>query len=103
MVAEFSTLDPSEAVLPIVALIGLVPVAAQYREQSKWFVVGYLLLVVATVSTNVEALFLGTVLNVVEHSLGLMGSGLAFLAAGYLRRKQVLSGGEPGTDAEVGA
>lgn len=52
--------------------------------------VGYVLLIVATVVTNVENLFLPTVLNYTEHYLGLMGSGLAFLVAAYVRRKQVI-------------
>ena len=105
MAVELSALEPSEIVLPIVALIGLVPVVIQYRKESKWFAVGYAFLIVATLSTNLEALFLGDVLNFVEHSLGLMGAGIAFLAAGYLRRKEVL--GEDasllGTDAEAEA
>ena len=97
MAMELSALEPSEVVLPIVAMIGLVPVVLQYRRESKWFAVGYLFLIVATLSTNLEALFLGDVLNFAEHSLGLMGSGLAFLAAGYLRRKRIL--GEDNEDA----
>lgn len=100
--ALIDTLDPHKVVLPIIALVGLVAVVAQYRDQSKWFVVGYLLLVVATLATNLENLFLGTVLNYSEHYLGLTGSGLAFLAAAYIRRQQVLSedvAGEPDREA----
>lgn len=63
----------------------------RYRRGSRLFVVGYVLLIVATVVTNVENLFLGTVLNYTEHYLGLMGSGLAFLFAAYVRRQQVLA------------
>lgn len=66
--------------------------------------IGYVLLIVATVVTNVENLFLGTVLNYTEHYLGLMGSGIAFLFAAYVRRKQVLAddadeGGRETSDA----
>jgi hypothetical protein len=91
MPGALSTLDPHKLVLPIIAVIGLAPVVLQYRSKSQWFVVGYALLIVATLVTNLENLVLGTVLNYTEHYLGLMGSGLAFLAAAYLRRKQILS------------
>ena len=103
MPLELSALDPSEVVLPIVALIGLAPVVIQYRRESKWFAVGYLFLVVATLSTNLEALFLGDLLNLAEHSLGLMGSGIAFLAAGYMRREKVVGGEADESGPEAGA
>lgn len=89
-----STLDPQSAVLPVIALIGLVPVLLHYRAKAKLFVVGYVCLVVATLATNLEDLFLGDVLNFTEHAVGLMGSGLLFLAAAYVRRKQVLGDDE---------
>lgn len=93
-----STLDPQSAVLPIIALIGLVPVLLHYRTKAKLFVVGYGFLIVATLATNLEDLFLGGPLNFTEHVVGLMGSGLAFAAAAYVRRKQVLGDDE---DASV--
>jgi hypothetical protein len=86
--------------LAIVALFGLVPVAIQYREQSRWFAVGYGLLVVATLATNLENLFLGTALNYTEHVVGLMGSGLAFLAAAYVHRRESIETG-PVTDGDA--
>lgn len=102
MQTGLAALDPHKAVLPIIALIGLVPVLLRYRRSSRLFVVGYVLLVLATVVTNVENLFLGTVLNYTEHYLGLMGSGLAFLFAAYVRRKQVLADdGDKGHDTDV--
>ncbi len=52
--------------------------------------------------TNVENLFLGTVLNYAEHYLGLMGSGLVFLSAAYVRRKQVLADDAGGDGPEIG-
>jgi hypothetical protein len=85
-----SALEPQSAVLPVIALIGLIPVVLHYRSQSKLFVVGYCFLIVATLATNLENLFLGNVLNATEHIVGLMGSGLAFLLAAYVRRKQVV-------------
>lgn len=108
MAGALSALDPHKVVLPAIALLGLVPIVAQYRDRSKWFVVGYVLLIAATLSTNLENLFLGTVLNYTEHYVGLMGSGLAFLAAGYFRRKRVLAedgsegSREDSSDLEVG-
>lgn len=96
-------LDPHKVVLPIIAFLGIVPVVLQYRDESRWFVVGYLLLVVATLSTNLENLFLGTALNFTEHAVGLMGSGLAFLAAAYFRRERVLAEDGAGNDGAVDA
>jgi len=81
-------LDPMKVALAIVALLGFVPVAIQYREQSRWFALGYGLLVVATLATNLENLFLGTLLNYTEHVVGLMGSGLAFFGAAYVHRQR---------------
>lgn len=101
MAAGLAALDPHKAVLPIIALLGLVPIFLHYRNQSKWFVVAYGFLVVATLSTNLENLFLGTVLNYTEHMLGLMGSGIAFLAAGYLRRQQILEESESDSEGAV--
>lgn len=91
MEGGLAALDPHKAVLPIIALLGLIPVLLQYRSQSKWFVVGYSLLIVATLATNLENLALGTVLNYTEHVIGLMGSGLAFLTAAYVRRQRILA------------
>jgi hypothetical protein len=99
MAGILSVLDPMKVALAVVALLGVVPVAIQYRERSRWFALGYGLLVVATLATNLENLFLGTVLNYTEHAVGLMGSGLAFFAAAYVHRQQAV---EPGSDAAAG-
>jgi hypothetical protein len=82
-----SVLDPMKVALAVVALLGIVPVALQYRTRSKWFAAGYGLLVVATLATNLENLFLGDLLNLTEHAVGLMGAGLAFLIAAYVHRR----------------
>jgi len=103
MTGALAALDPHKAVLPIVALIGLVPIVLQYRTRSKWFVVGYVLLVVATLATNVENLFLGTLLNYTEHVVGLLGSAVAFLVAGYIRRQRVLDENREQAGDEVDA
>lgn len=93
-----STLEPQKAVLPVIALIGFIPVLIHYRSEAKLFVLGYVCLIVATLATNLEDLFLGGLLNFTEHAVGLMGSGLLFLAAAYLRRQQVLGEEDEGAE-----
>ncbi|MFC7130825.1 hypothetical protein [Haloferax chudinovii] len=87
-------LSPLEVTALAVALVGLIPVITQYRAETKLFTVGYVLLVVGMVATNVEALFLGSVLNFVEHAFGIGLAGVTFFAAAYLRRKNVINGGD---------
>lgn len=89
MALSVGALEPGELVLVTIALVGLIPVAARYTSDAKWFAVGYCCLVVGAIATNAEALFLGDLLNVVEHGVGLMGSGLAFAYATYRRRKDL--------------
>ncbi|QLH79885.1 hypothetical protein HZS55_01465 [Halosimplex rubrum] len=84
----FATLSPLTVAVAVVGLVGIVPVAIQYRERSRWFAVGYGLLVVAALATNLEDLFLGDLLNATEHAVGLMGAGIAFLVAAYVHRKR---------------
>ncbi|ACV47750.1 MULTISPECIES: hypothetical protein [Halomicrobium] len=81
---------PLELVGLIVALVGLIPVLSQYKEETKWFTAGYVLLVVGMVATNIEALLLGGVLNFVEHGIGVGLAGLVFLVAAYVRRRDVI-------------
>jgi hypothetical protein len=90
MASELSALDPKELVLVAIALLGLIPVLKLNTDRAKLFTVGYLLLCLGAVATNVEALVLGDVLNGVEHIGGLLGSGVVFLAAAYLRRQHIL-------------
>ncbi|NHN60819.1 MULTISPECIES: hypothetical protein [Halorussus] len=90
MVNELAALDPKELILVLIALMGAVPVAIQYRDQSRWFALGYAMLVIGAISTNLESFVLGEVLNGVEHGVGLMGAALAFAGAAYLRRKNVV-------------
>lgn len=87
MALSFGALEPGELVLVTVALVGLIPVAVRYTDEAKWFAVGYCCLVVGAIATNVEALFLGDLFNLVEHAVGLMGSGIAFAYATYQRRQ----------------
>jgi len=89
MLGGLDALSPMEIALVTVALVGCVPVAVQYRKRSRWFAVGYAMLVVAAVSTNVEGLVLPTVFNYAEHGIGLMGAGIAFFAAAYIHRREI--------------
>ncbi|MGB9956616.1 hypothetical protein ACOZ4B_09535 [Haloferax prahovense] len=87
-------LSPLEVTALAVALVGLIPVITQYRDETKLFAAGYVLLVVGMVATNLEALFLGSVLNFVEHAVGIGLAGVTFFAAAYVRRKNVIKGGD---------
>lgn len=77
----------------VVALIGLVPVVTQHREDTKWFTAGFGLLVVGMVATNVEAVVLPVALNFVEHVVGIGLAGLVFFFAAYQRRQAITEGG----------
>lgn len=94
--AALSALDPIEIAALLVVLCGIVPLTVHYRRRSKWFVLAYGFIVVGAVATNLEALFLEEFFNIVEHGVGLMGAGVAFAAAAYVRRRNVLlaEGGE---------
>jgi hypothetical protein len=81
-----------------VALVGVIPVALRYSDEAKWFTVGYCCLVIGAIATNAEALFLGDLLNFVEHGVGLLGSGLAFAYAAYERRESLLGAGSAGSE-----
>jgi hypothetical protein len=48
---------------------------------------GYVLLVIGMIATNLEAVVLGDVLNLVEHGIGIGLAGLTFFLAAYLRRE----------------
>jgi len=85
-----SAFAPLEIVGLVVALVGLVPVLSQYKDETKWFTAGYVLLVVGMLATNIEALFLGGVLNFVEHGIGVGLAGIVFLIAAYVRRRDVI-------------
>ncbi|AAG19984.1 MULTISPECIES: hypothetical protein [Halobacterium] len=76
-----------EVVGLIVAVLGLFPVVSQYKESTKLFTVGYLLLVVGMVATNLEAVVLPVVLNATEHVVGIGLAGVTFLFAAYQRRQ----------------
>lgn len=85
MPAELTALDPKELVLILVALVGVVPVLLLRSSQSKWFMGGYLLLCAGALATNLEALALSDLLNVVEHGAGIAGAGVVFFVAAYKR------------------
>ncbi|ELZ81752.1 hypothetical protein C453_17089 [Haloferax elongans ATCC BAA-1513] len=91
MLAELS---PLEVTGLVVSLVGLIPVVTQYRSETKLFTAGYVLLVVGMLATNLETFALEPVLNMVEHGIGIGLAGVAFLAAAYVRRKEVITAGE---------
>ncbi|WP_459193747.1 hypothetical protein [Halosimplex sp. J119] len=78
--------------MAIIGVIGVAPVVIQYRDRSKWFAVGYAMLVVAALATNVEDLLLGGLMNGIEHGVGLMGAGIAFFVAAYAHRQREIEG-----------
>ncbi|RYJ14765.1 hypothetical protein ELS19_12925 [Halogeometricum borinquense] len=86
------SLSPLEVTGLVVSLIGLVPVLTQYRDETKLFTAGYVLLVVGMVATNLETFALEPVLNIVEHAIGIGAAGVVFLAAAYVRRESVVKG-----------
>ncbi|SEW25271.1 hypothetical protein [Halobacterium jilantaiense] len=79
-----------EVVGLIVAVLGLLPVLSQYKDETKWFTAGYLLLVVGMIATNLEAVVLPVVLNVTEHVVGIGLAGITFLFAAYQRRQDIV-------------
>jgi hypothetical protein len=99
MLSVLGALDPDELVLIVIAVLGLLPVLNASR--SKLLLTAYLLLCVAIVATNLESLLLPDLLNGVEHAVGLLGSGLAFLAVGYAKRRALTADGDD--DADGGA
>ncbi|AFK19787.1 hypothetical protein E6P09_01210 [Haloferax mediterranei ATCC 33500] len=88
MLAELS---PLEVTGLVVSLVGLIPVVTQYRDETKLFTAGYVLLVAGMVATNVEVFLLEPLFNFVEHGLGIGMAGITFLAAAYVRRQQVIN------------
>lgn len=93
MASMLSTLDPITVAMAVIGVLGIVPVAIQYRKRSRWFAVGYGMLVIAALATNIEDLLLGGLMNGIEHAVGLMGAGIAFLLAAYVHRRQVIERG----------
>jgi len=85
-IGPFSVL---ELVGVVVSLIGLLPVISQYKEETKWFTAGYLLLVVGMISTNLEAVVLPVTLNIGEHVVGIGLAGVVFMYAAYQRRQEI--------------
>ncbi len=75
-----------------VAVVGLVPVVSQYREQTRLFTFGYVFLVAGMLATNLEAVFLGDVLNLVEHGVGIGAAGVMFFLAALRRRRRADGG-----------
>lgn len=71
----------------VVSLIGLLPVIALQKESTKWFTLGYALLVVGMFATNVENVILPVTLNFTEHVIGVGVAGVVMFVAAYNRTK----------------
>ena len=72
--------DANEAVVFVIALLGLAPVIvayARYRSTSLFFL-GYVALLVGAAATIAESFVLPDVLNVVEHGVGIALAGALF-------------------------
>ncbi|MFC7072598.1 hypothetical protein ACFQJ7_17300 [Halovenus rubra] len=89
--AEIGPFAVLEFVGMVVSVLGLVPVLSQYKEDTKWFTAGYLLLVVGILATNVEGVVLPVVLNMTEHVVGIGFAGVVFLYAAYQRRQRIVN------------
>ncbi len=89
MAGGLAAFGPLEVAVCIVALVGLIPVLTQYREKTRFFALGYVLLVISALATNLEAVVFPDALNVVEHGAGIAGAGIAFVVAAYLRRQDI--------------
>ncbi|MFB6255957.1 MAG: hypothetical protein ABEH58_04390 [Haloplanus sp.] len=104
MATVFGVFDAASFVILVVAVLGTIPVALYRRKTPNWFIIAYGCLFVAAFATNFEDVFLGTLLNGVEHVVGNLGAGVAFVIAAYQYRKHRIKGTEgTATDAEVEA
>lgn len=96
-----SASNPQELVVLAVALAGLIPVVFYRHRLQPLHLAVYIFLLVGAVATNVENVLWHDTANFVEHSVGNMGAGLAFLALAVLQRQRMQrsSEDEPGEDA----
>ncbi|AEH35327.1 hypothetical protein [Halopiger xanaduensis] len=99
MASGLSALEPGELILLIVSVVGLAPILLRYTSEAKWFAVGYGCIVAGLIATNAEGIALGGVFNGIEHSVGIMGSGIAFAYAVYHRRQALLAASADAVDS----
>ncbi|WP_136688469.1 hypothetical protein [Halorhabdus amylolytica] len=97
MTTIFGVFDAQAFVVLIIAVVGLAPVLLYRTKTSRWFLFAYAFLFVAAFTTNFENVLLPEVLNLVEHIVGNMGTGIAFAVAAYMYRRQTIT-----ADAETG-
>ena len=91
MVIDITALDPQELVVLLVALGGLIPLFAYRRRLSRWLSLPYGFLLVGALATNLENLRWHETLNFIEHSVGNMGAGLAFLLLAIVYRRRIIA------------
>lgn len=101
MLQIIDAFDPAALVILVVAVVGIVPIAVYYREETRVFALAYVCLLVSAFATNAENVVLPELLNLTEHVVGLLGSGLMFAYAAHHRRKTVVTSDDT-TDAEAG-
>lgn len=94
MVVEPAALTPSELVVLLVALGGLVPIVVYRRSLRRWVVLPYGFLLLGAVLTNVEALLWSDLVNLLEHGVANMGAGLATFVVVYLGHRRLGNGQE---------
>lgn len=89
MAVTLTALSPQEVVVLAVALAGLVPVLIYARSVSRWLLAAYGFLLVGALMTNLENLLWPTTLNLIEHSVGNLGVGVAFAVLAYVHRRRI--------------
>lgn len=68
-----------EVLLMALLLVGLIPVTLQYlAHRNRWFYSAYVAFCIGSVATVLEHVMLPDLLNLVEHTVGIMLSGLLF-------------------------
>lgn len=93
-----ASVNPQELVVLIVAIGGLIPVYLYYQRSTRWLLGAYAFLLIGAFTTNVENVFWYDGFNLVEHSIGNLGAGIAFAAAAYAHRCRLLAAVENGSE-----
>lgn len=91
MAEVFGVFGAQAFVVLVVAVLGLVPVVLYFEKTPRLFLIPFAFLFVGAFTTNFENVLLPDVLNLVEHTVGNLGAGLAMAAAAYLYRKRTIT------------
>lgn len=101
MPLDVAALDPSELVVLLVGLGGLIPVALYARDLPRWVIVAYGFLLLGAITTNVEHLLWHDAVNAVEHGVGNLGAGIAFAVIAYRHWGRIRDSAVDDTSTEV--